>query len=145
MSGSKDQMRGQARALAKHGFVVFNINYRLVGHGGEFPADLIDVKDALAFVATKDREWHVDTSRLAAMGGSAGAHLSMMLGYTPDKIFAPEHYQNNQARVVAVVSWFGPTDFNGYQQKEKASNHKWTNLTNYLARAGENAPGKPRP
>lgn len=51
VSGDKAESTGNARALAQHGFVVFNINYRLINQGGAFPADIIDTKEALAFLA----------------------------------------------------------------------------------------------
>lgn len=100
-SGSKEQSAGIAEALANHGYVVFNINYRLVGQGGEYPANLNDVREALKFVVSKSSEWQVDTSKIAAMGGSAGGHLAMLLAYAPPAI-KPE-----PPRLAAVVSWFG--------------------------------------
>lgn len=122
--GSKEQSTHTAVRLAQHGFAVFNINYRLVGAGGEFPADLIDVKDALAFVVSKASDWNIDTSKIAAMGGSAGAHLSMMLGYTDNNKFRAEHYPKSNTKLVAVVSWFGPV--------EMANDHGF--VMNYLAK-----------
>jgi acetyl esterase/lipase len=126
-AGSRQHLNDQAQALAQHGFAVFNIDYRLVGSGGEFPADVVDVKDALAFAAGKAALWNIDVTRMAAMGSSAGGHLAMMLGYTPNKVFAPEHYPKSDAHVKAVVSWFGPTDFVGIHHDA---------ITKYLARVG---------
>ncbi len=107
--GDKRQSDPMVAALASHGFVVFNINYRLVGQGGEYPANLVDVKDALAFLGSQS-QWHVNPNKLAAMGGSAGAHLAMLLGYTANGPVFSACFPKSKARVVAVVSWFGPTD-----------------------------------
>lgn len=107
VGGSKEQSSGIAQALARHGFVVFNINYRLVGQGGEFPGNVADVREALAFLASKSTEWLVDTKRIAAMGGSAGGHLSMMLGYSNVGATSENSGSVKSPRLAAVVSWFG--------------------------------------
>lgn len=109
--GDKKQSTPMAAELAANGFVVYNINYRLVGKGGEFPADVEDVKDALAFMGTKATEWHINTNRIAAMGASAGGHLSMLLGYTDDRVCKAVHYPNSKVKVKAVASWCGPAYF----------------------------------
>ncbi len=109
--GDKQESSMMPEALAAQGFVVFNINYRLVHKGGEFPANFTDVKDAFAFLASKSDEWRIDKAKIAVMGGSAGAHLAMLLGYCNNSKFKAEHYPNSKARPVAVVSWYGPCDF----------------------------------
>lgn len=109
--GDKQESSMMPEALAAQGFVVFNINYRLVHRGGEFPANFTDVKDAFAFLASKSDEWRIDKAKIAVMGGSAGAHLAMLLGYCNNPKFKAEHYPNSVARPVAVVSWYGPCDF----------------------------------
>lgn len=109
--GDKKHATPIVTELAANGFVVYNINYRLVGKGGEYPADVEDVKDALAFMGTRATEWHINTSKIAAMGCSAGGHLSMLLGYTDDKVCKAVHYPNSKVRVKAVASWCGPAYF----------------------------------
>lgn len=109
--GDKLQSSDMPKALAAHGFVVFNINYRLVHAGGEFPANFLDVKDAMAFLASKSDEWKIDKAKIAVMGGSAGAHLAMLLGYSNNSKFKAPHYPVSIARPMAVVSFYGPCDF----------------------------------
>ncbi len=109
--GDKLQSSDMPKALAAHGFVVFNINYRLVHAGGEFPANFLDVKDAMAFLASKSDEWKIDKTKIAVMGGSAGAHLAMLLGYCNNPKFKAQHYPQSIARPMAVVSYYGPCDF----------------------------------
>ena len=125
--GSKEQAAHTAIELAKHGYAVYNINYRLVGRGGDFPADVSDVKDAFAFLSSKASEWKIDPARIAAMGGSAGAHLSMLLGYTSKQQFPATHYPDSSAKPTAIVSWFGPADLN----------MKHVLVEKYLAKYGE--------
>jgi len=109
--GDKLQSSDMPKALAAHGFVVFNMNYRLVHAGGEFPANFLDVKDAMAFLASKSDEWKIDKAKIAVMGGSAGAHLAMLLAYCNNPKFKAEHYPQSVVRPMAVVSYYGPCDF----------------------------------
>lgn len=64
--------RPLARDLAARGWVAWNIEYRRVGGGGGWPATLQDVADAIDLLAELD----VDTTRVAAVGHSAGGHLA---------------------------------------------------------------------
>jgi acetyl esterase/lipase len=58
--------------LARRGWAAFNIEYRRVGNGGGWPHTLQDVSDAIDLVG----ELPVDTSRVVAIGHSAGGHLA---------------------------------------------------------------------
>lgn len=113
VGGSKEQSTGIAQALARHGFVVFNVNYRLVGQGGEFPGNVADVRQALGFLIGKSKDWGIDTKRMAAMGGSAGGHLSMMVGYSDVGTAARQGTEAATPRLAAVVSWFGVSRLTG--------------------------------
>lgn len=122
--GSRKQNVEEAQVLARHGYVVYNIDYRLVGKGGEFPASVIDVKDALACVLRNANDWHVNTKKIAAMGMSAGGYLSMMLAYAPNKGELCSKQASGNTPVAAVVSWFGVADL-----KDKAS---WKMVIDYV-------------
>lgn len=61
-----------AADLASHGFTAWNIEYRRVGNGGGWPATVDDVGAAIDHLAELD----VDSSRVAAVGHSAGGHLA---------------------------------------------------------------------
>lgn len=108
--GSKEEDEPIVENIVDAGFVVFNINYRLLRQGGEFPGDINDLKDALAFCASNSAAWGADPGRIGAMGTSAGAHLALMMAYAPDSVIGAPHYRDSRARIGAVVSWFGPTD-----------------------------------
>ena len=92
-----------ATYLAAHGYVVFAIDYR---HAPEFPwpAQIDDVRAALAWIRGHAGDYDADASRLALLGRSAGAHFAMMAAYEAG---APP--------VRAVVSYYGPVDLtDGY-------------------------------
>lgn len=84
--------------LAAHGYVVFAIDYRHAPHA-RWPAQLDDVRTALAWIREHAGTYDADTERVALFGRSAGAHLAMLAGYTPGPL-----------PVRAVVSYYGPVD-----------------------------------
>jgi acetyl esterase/lipase len=76
--------------FVKAGIAVVAINYRFVPQGmamGVTPpvkAPLHDAARALQFVRSKAAEWNLDTQRIGASGGSAGACSSLWLAFHDD-------------------------------------------------------------
>lgn len=66
--------RPLATALVAAGWTAFNIEYRRVGNGGGWPMTFDDVGAAIDSLATIDG---VDTSRVIALGHSAGGQLAV--------------------------------------------------------------------
>src|SRR5262245_15673588 len=62
------------------GISVAAINYRLSQHA-PFPAPMLDGGRAVQFMRSKAAEWNLDPKRVAATGGSAGAGISLWLGF----------------------------------------------------------------
>jgi len=85
--GDKWTTRSYARALAQHGFVAININYRLAPTH-QFPAQVDDVREALVWTAAQADRFAVDLSRLGLFGYSAGGHLSVLVGLLADEPIA---------------------------------------------------------
>ena len=75
---SKDTHWIMGAMLARAGYLVFNINYRLAPVH-RFPAALEDVCDAYAFIAARGASFGADLDRLAIAGESAGANLATSL------------------------------------------------------------------
>jgi acetyl esterase/lipase len=67
-----DGGRALAADLASRRWVAWNIEYRRVGNGGGWPTTLDDVGAAIDLLA----ELRVDTSRVVAVGHSAGGQLA---------------------------------------------------------------------
>ena len=118
------------RALDR-GYAVASLNYRLSWEA-KFPAQIQDIKAAIRFLRFRSKDLNLDSSRFAAWGGSAGAHLSALAGLTGALELAdPESsrlapYVNSalaflagsdqgnsdiSSALQAVVAWYGPTDF----------------------------------
>lgn len=66
-------------ALAERGFAVWNIEYRRLGNGGEWPVMFEDVAAATEYLRVLAEAHPLDLSRVAAMGHSAGGHLALWL------------------------------------------------------------------
>lgn len=75
---SKDTHWALALAFARHGFVVFNANYRLAPDD-PFPAALDDAAAAFRWVVDNARRYGADPGRLVIAGESAGANLTSAL------------------------------------------------------------------
>jgi acetyl esterase len=98
--------------LAPAGYAVFSINYRLAPKY-PYPAMVQDVQRAIRFIRAHASEWSADPKRMALVGGSAGGYLSNMAGLLNsdgDKA-AMDPVERESARVQAVVTLFGPSDF----------------------------------
>ncbi len=80
-AGSKEAL---APALLKGcleaGISVAAINYRLSQHA-PFPAPMLDGARAVQFLRSKAAEWNLDPARVACTGGSAGAGISLWIGF----------------------------------------------------------------
>jgi acetyl esterase/lipase len=72
-------MDGISTKLAKAGFVVFNITYRLAPES-RYPAPVNDVSDAITWLYDHADKYQVDTTHINGWGYSAGAHLILMAG-----------------------------------------------------------------
>ncbi|MEM9827710.1 MAG: alpha/beta hydrolase [Planctomycetota bacterium] len=109
--GNKRQLRQAAKEMATEGFVAATVGYRLAPEH-RFPAAYQDVACAVRFMRAHAGDYRIDSKRIAAMGYSAGAHLAMMLGTVDpgDDFAATGGWEKQNARVQAVVSYFGPTD-----------------------------------
>ena len=84
--------------LAKSGYHVASINYRLAPKH-HYPAPLEDVRTALDFLCAQADNLKIDTTAFTLLGRSAGGQIALSTAYTV-----------KDARVKAVISFYGPTD-----------------------------------
>ncbi|MDK1020357.1 MAG: alpha/beta hydrolase [Candidatus Hydrogenedentes bacterium] len=110
MSDSGNQ-RGRFSSLVDRGYTLF-----MVRHGSspyfKVPDAVKDVRRALRYIRYHAADFGVDPERLGVFGGSAGGHLSLMLGTTSDNgdSDSKDPISRTPARVAAVVAYFPPVD-----------------------------------
>ena len=114
MFGDKadEQLNPMLKGL-NHGYAIVSINYRLSGEA-IFPANINDVKAAIRWVKANAAEYKFSPKRIALWGGSAGANLASLAGTSGDVKELEDMSMGNanqSSRVMAVVDWFGPTNF----------------------------------
>ena len=82
--GDKSSVNMEAvRRLLAAGISVATINYRLID-SGPFPAPMLDGARALQFLRFHADDYHLNKSRIACFGSSAGGCMSMWLAFHDD-------------------------------------------------------------
>ncbi len=117
------QRARQFQPLLKAGFTVFAVQH---GSAPRFkvPDAVSDVRAAVRHIRSHAADYDVDPNRLGVWGGSAGGHLSLMLGLNAEakpmqpegegfeRYMAPNYAvsADAEASVAAVVAYFPPVD-----------------------------------
>jgi acetyl esterase/lipase len=103
---------GFAAPFLQHGYTVF-----AVVHGSQprfqIPEIIEDMERSVRFIRHHAKDYSIDPNRIGVTGGSAGGHLSLMLGMAgktgnPD---SKDPVDRESGRVQAVACFFPPTDF----------------------------------
>jgi acetyl esterase/lipase len=95
------------------GMAVVSGNYRFVdGKDTLSPAPLQDAARAIQFLKYRADEWNLDASRIAVSGSSAGAVISLWIGYHDDLADASsdDPVARQSSRVKCIVPLNGPTN-----------------------------------
>jgi len=111
-SGDRSQVVPMAQRLAAEGYVAVAVEYRLSPEA-RYPAALHDLKSAVRWLRAHARELTLDTSRIAALGCSAGGHLAALLGTTSgDPRFEGNRGTSGHSSTIqAIVDIDGVLDF----------------------------------
>jgi acetyl esterase len=86
--------------LANAGFAWFSIDYRLAPEF-HFPEAIEDVYTAIRWVKANAGKYHVDVTKIAIIGESAGGFLVNYAGT----------HEKPGTRIAAVVDFYGPVDY----------------------------------
>ncbi|MDP7018305.1 MAG: alpha/beta hydrolase [Pirellulaceae bacterium] len=82
--GDKNSSRGQPiQDYLNQGVSFASMNYRL-SDVGPYPIMMHDAARGLQHIRSKAKEWNLDGDRVACYGGSAGAGISLWLGFHDD-------------------------------------------------------------
>ena len=107
------EKRGQAVPLlsrmAQLGWICVRINYSRIP-GSPWPAHIIDVKRAIAWVRENIAEYGGDPDFIAITGGSAGAHVGALAALTAGDPALQPGFEDADTRVQAAVPYYGAYD-----------------------------------
>ncbi|RYI97968.1 MAG: alpha/beta hydrolase, partial [Actinomycetales bacterium] len=118
--GTKDQQGiPLMQHLAAKGWVCVAINYRLAPRD-PFPAQIIDVKRAIAWIREHIEEYGGDPDYVAITGGSAGGHLTALAAVTPNDPAYQPGFEDADTSVAVAVPHYGVYDFAGSTGLRKA-------------------------
>jgi acetyl esterase/lipase len=111
--GSKEQQGiPLMQHLAAKGWVCVSINYRLAPRD-PFPAQIVDVKKAIAWIREHIEEYGGDPDYLAITGGSAGGHLVTLAALTPNDPAYQPGFEDVDTTVQVAVPHYGVYDLAG--------------------------------
>ena len=111
-TGAKENLHPMARRLAEKGYVTVTPEYRLSAEA-PYPAGVQDLKLAVRWMRAHAAEYGIDTTRIAAYGCSAGAHLASLLGTTNElQLYdTPSPLNSHSDDVQAVLNIDGIVSF----------------------------------
>jgi acetyl esterase/lipase len=114
--GDRKFYRHWGSYLAKHGYAVFAIEYRLMKPSLKtWPGVVGDCSAAVQFVRAKATDLGLDPERIGMIGDSAGAHLSALVALAGNEPLFSGQYPNDPsaataAGVKAVIGFYGVYD-----------------------------------
>jgi acetyl esterase/lipase len=115
---NRQQYGHEVAALTSYGFAVAGVDVAYASNnlGGKigWPANLQDAENAVRWVDEHAAALHLNSSKIVAMGESAGANIALLLGTYPDLSVAndsaPPATGAPASHVAAVVDFYGPAD-----------------------------------
>lgn len=111
--GNKDQQGiPLMQHMAQRGWVCVAINYRLAPRD-PFPAHIIDVKRAIAWIKENITDYGGDPDYIVITGGSAGGHLCALAAVTPNEPQWQPGFEDADTSVQAAVPHYGVYDLAG--------------------------------
>ena len=104
--------------MALKGYAVASVEYRF-SQKAVFPAQIQDCQAAIRWLRAHAKQYNFDTDHLGVVGGSAGGHLSALVGTSGGKkAFTPiGGNEEHSDRVQAVCDIYGPADFSTVVQQ----------------------------
>jgi alpha-L-fucosidase 2 len=126
--GSKStNVRPLFEPLSDAGFAWFSIDYRLAPEA-HFPQAIADVDSAIVWLHANAAEYHVDVSRIALIGESAGGFLVNYAGT----------HETPATKVAAVVDFYGPVDYGKLAQlrRDHPERFDMTSINRHAANGG---------
>jgi acetyl esterase/lipase len=119
--GDPSSYTAMAQQLAARGYVTLNLFYRLSGEAS-FPAAIHDCKSAVRWARAHAQTFGIDPERIGSVGGSAGGHLSGLLGTSghSKRLNQGGSYASESSDIHACVVMAGNMDLTTTASRESA-------------------------
>jgi len=127
--------------LAKNGFAVFAIEYRLMKPDVKaYPGAVYDTKAAVQYIRANAGELGIDPERIGMVGDSAGAHLSALVALAGEEPAFSSEYRSDAhvsvpAKVKAVVGFYGVYDMLAQWEHDLLARPR-DNISEKISRSG---------
>jgi acetyl esterase/lipase len=129
VAGDKSQFnKAMVRLMLDAGVNFATINYRFVnGEDVLFPSPQLDGARAVQFLRSKAKEWNIDPKRVACLGGSAGAGISMWIGFHDDLADpkSSDPVARQSSRIQAIGTFGGQGTYDLIKIKELIGGRAW--------------------
>jgi acetyl esterase/lipase len=109
VNGKRPQAYPLMGRLVEHGWICVSIDYSK-SPGKPWPAHLIDVKRALAWVRDNIADYGGDPDFIAVTGGSAGGHLASLAALTANDERLQPGFEEADTTVQAAAPYYGVYD-----------------------------------
>lgn len=110
LNGKRPQAYTLMSRMVELGWICVSINYSKSPRS-KFPAHIIDVKRAIAWVRENIADYGGDPDFIAITGGSAGGHLASLAALTPNEAMFQPGFEKSDTTVDAAVPYYGVYDF----------------------------------
>lgn len=112
ISGRVTQFEPHAKYFSARGMITVLADYRVKSRHNTTPFDAVsDAKSVIRYLRQNAHELHIDTSKIAAAGGSAGGHLAAATATVPGLNDAADNLKINPRPNALVL--FNPVFDNG--------------------------------
>ncbi len=124
--GSREVYKYYTVMFAQKGYVSATASYRLSGEA-PYPAAIHDVKAAVRWLRAQAEKYRIHPDRIVAVGGSAGGHLALMLGYSPtvSHLEGTGGHSELSSAVQGVINFYGPVDLTTNTARSNGSVRKF--------------------
>lgn len=128
VGGNKNVAPAQLNGFLDAGISVAAIHYRFIdGKDVIFPVPQHDGARAVQFLRSKAKEWNLDPQRVACYGGSAGAGISMWIGFHEDLADpnSDDPVKRQSTRIQAIGTFGGQSTYDPIKIKELIGGRAW--------------------
>jgi acetyl esterase/lipase len=96
-----------AQPITDLGYATWNIEYRALGTGGEWPVIFQDISKAVDYTRNLAKTYPIDVNKVAIIGHSAGGHLALWAASRTSLKSSSEIYTENPLPIRGVISLAG--------------------------------------